>query len=92
MRYRRHDANVFPYAFDLIELNGDGLRRDPLEERKATLASILPNTAPGLRFNERLKHKDGEIVFRHACKLGLEGIAWKRKDSIYRSDRSLGWL
>ena len=46
MRYRRHDANVFPYAFDLIELNGDDLRRDPLEERKATLASILPNTAP----------------------------------------------
>jgi bifunctional non-homologous end joining protein LigD len=27
---RRHDASVFPYAFDLIELNGDDLRRDPL--------------------------------------------------------------
>jgi ATP-dependent DNA ligase len=32
---------VFLYAFDLIELNGDDLRRDPLEVRKATLASIL---------------------------------------------------
>jgi ATP-dependent DNA ligase len=30
---------VFLYAFDLIELNGDDLRRDPLEVRKATLAS-----------------------------------------------------
>jgi hypothetical protein len=27
---------VFLYAFDLIELNGDDMRRDPLEVRKAT--------------------------------------------------------
>ena len=31
LRHRRHDASVFLYAFDLIELNGDDLRRDPLE-------------------------------------------------------------
>jgi bifunctional non-homologous end joining protein LigD len=37
IRYRRHDASVFLFAFDLIELNGDDLRRDPLEGRKATL-------------------------------------------------------
>jgi hypothetical protein len=37
---RRYDASVFIYAFDLIELNGDDLRRDPLEVRKATLASV----------------------------------------------------
>jgi ATP-dependent DNA ligase len=40
IRYRRHDASLFLYAFDLIELNGDDLRRDPLEVRKATLANI----------------------------------------------------
>ena len=85
IRYRRHDGSVFLYAFDLIELNGDDLRRDPLEVRKATLASILAKAAPGLRFNEHLEHEDGEIVFRHACKLGLEGIVSKRKDSPYRS-------
>ncbi|MGA8157142.1 MAG: hypothetical protein WB822_13235, partial [Rhodoplanes sp.] len=27
---------MFLYAFDLIELNGDDLRREPLEVRKAT--------------------------------------------------------
>jgi len=27
IRYRRNDASVFLYAFDLIELNGDDLRR-----------------------------------------------------------------
>jgi hypothetical protein len=36
------------YAFDLIELNGDDLRRDPLEVRKATLASILAKARPSL--------------------------------------------
>jgi ATP-dependent DNA ligase len=38
IRYRRHDADVFMWAFELIELNGDDLRRDPLNVRKATLA------------------------------------------------------
>jgi ATP-dependent DNA ligase len=34
IRYRRHDDSTFLYAFDLIELNGDDLRRDPPEVRK----------------------------------------------------------
>ena len=38
VRYRRNDARVFLYSFDLIEVNGEDLRRDPLEVRKATLA------------------------------------------------------
>ena len=46
IRYRRHDDSTFLYAFDLIELNGDDLRRDPLEVRKATLASMWPRPAP----------------------------------------------
>jgi bifunctional non-homologous end joining protein LigD len=48
IRYRRHDASVFLYAFDLIELNGDDLRRDPLEVRKATLANILARADRGI--------------------------------------------
>ena len=31
-------------------------------------------------------------MFRHACKMGLEGIVSKRKDSAYRSGRSPDWL
>src|SRR5205823_4502318 len=41
VRYRRHDESIFLYAFDLIELNGDDLRSDPLEGRKGTLEIIL---------------------------------------------------
>src|SRR5262249_60636903 len=72
IRYRRHDASVFRYAFDLIELNGDDLRREPLDTRKGTLASVLRRAAPGLRLNEHIEEEDGETVFRHACKMGLE--------------------
>jgi ATP-dependent DNA ligase len=36
---------VFLYAFDLLELNGDDLRRDPLQVRKATLTSVVANTS-----------------------------------------------
>jgi bifunctional non-homologous end joining protein LigD len=35
---------------------------------------------------------NGETVFRHACKLCLEGIVSKRKDSACRSGRLLDWL
>ena len=92
IRYRHHDAGVFLYAFDLIELNGDDLRRDPLQVRKATLASVLARAGCGLRFNEHMHEEDGPLVFLHACKLGLEGIVSKRKDSRYRSGRSPDWI
>jgi bifunctional non-homologous end joining protein LigD len=91
IRYRHHDGDVFLYAFDLIELNGDDMRRDPLEVRKATLRSMLAKAGLGLRFNEHLEG-DGPTVFAHACKMGLEGIVSKRKDSPYRSGRSPDWL
>jgi hypothetical protein len=88
-----HRANdsVIPHAFDLIEPNGEDLRPDPLEGRKATLAMMLAKAGPRIRLNEHMEG-DGATVFRHACKLGLEGIVSKRKDSAYRSGRSPDWL
>jgi len=75
----------------LIELNGDDLRRQSLERRKARLEIVLAKAGVGIQFNEHME-EDGEIVFRHACRLGLEGIVSKRKDSPYRSGRSPDWL
>jgi bifunctional non-homologous end joining protein LigD len=48
VRHHRANDSVFLYAFDLIELNGDDLRRDPLEVRKATFASIVAKAEPRL--------------------------------------------
>jgi bifunctional non-homologous end joining protein LigD len=52
---------------------------------------MLTKAGMGIRFNEHMEG-DGDIVFRHACKLGLEGIVSKLKDSAYRSGRSPDWL
>jgi bifunctional non-homologous end joining protein LigD len=87
VRHQRANGSVFLYAFDLIELNGDDLRRDPLEVRKATLRSMLAKAGLGLRFNEHIEG-DGPTV----CRLGLEGIVSKRKNSSYRFGRSPDWL
>ena len=59
VRHHRANESVFLYAFDLIELNGDDLRHDPLEGRKATLASIVAKAAPGIRFNKQMEGDSG---------------------------------
>ena len=87
----RRDRDVILYAFDLIELNGDDLRREPLEVRKATLTSLLTKTRAGIRINEHIE-ADGATVFRHACKLGCEGIVSKQRASPYRSGRTKTWI
>ena len=38
LRRRDNEADAFLYAFDLLELDGNDLRREPLEVRKQTLA------------------------------------------------------
>src|SRR5262249_16047414 len=91
VRHQRANDRIFLYAFDLIELNAHDLRPDPLEVRKATLASIVAKAGAGIRFNEHIEG-DGPTVFAHACKMGLEGIVSKRRDSSYRSGRSPDWL
>jgi hypothetical protein len=79
------------WAFDLIELDGADLRPDPLHARKDTLGTVLMRAAPGVRFNEHMEEEDGSVIFHHACKLGLEGIVSKRRESRYHSGRSRHW-
>ena len=85
---------MFLYAFDLIELNGEDRRRDPLAKRKADLSRLLADCGPGVLANEWVDggECDSRTVFKHACSLGLEGIVSKRKDSRYMSGRSPYWL
>jgi bifunctional non-homologous end joining protein LigD len=93
LRYRRQDGRVFLFAFDLLELNGRDMRREPLELRKRALAAALRVKAgAGIRFNDHCDDLPADVVFRHACKLGFEGIVSKRVGSPYRSGRSRDWL
>jgi len=92
LRRKPTGEHVLMYAFDLLELDRQDLRREPLETRKATLASLLRDCRPGVRLNGHLEHDDGAIVFHHACALGCEGIVSKRLGSPYRSGRCKDWL
>jgi len=67
------------------------LRPVPLEERKAALAELLRRPHHGIAFNEH-HTGDGAIIYRHACKLGCEGIVSKRLCSAYRAGPSPHWL
>ena len=44
-----------------------------------------------VRPNEHLT-EPGDLVFRHACKMGLEGIVLKRIGSRDRAGNSLDWI
>ena len=89
LRRRRNEANAFLYAFDLLELDGTDLRREPLETRKATLASVLRKTTEACGSTSIGAPM---AIFQHACQLGCEGIVSKRLGSSYRSGRSPDWL
>jgi bifunctional non-homologous end joining protein LigD len=91
LQSRAHDDQVFLYAFDLLELDGEDWRPRPLEERKAKLAKLLANARAGIQYSEHLEG-DGAAIFAHACKLGAEGIVSKHRKHPYRSGPSKVWL
>ena len=82
-RSRRSPGQIVYYAFDLLWLNGEDLRMEPLQERKKLLAKIIAKS--GVLFSANLEGDPCSIV-EQAGKLGLEGIVAKRRTSI--SDRA----
>jgi bifunctional non-homologous end joining protein LigD len=91
LRYRRHDHTAALCAFDLIELNGNDLRRTTIEQRKAALAKLLLRQTDGIAFNQHYDG-DGAIIFKRACALGCEGIVSKQLGSPYRSGHTDHWV
>jgi bifunctional non-homologous end joining protein LigD len=86
IRRARHGNEAVLIAFDLIELDGEDLRRTSIEQRKRKLGKLVRGPHPGIVLNEVFEG-DGEVLFAHACKLGCEGIVSKRLGSPYRSGR-----
>src|ERR1700679_3850794 len=77
------------YAFDLLYLNGFDLRNAPLFERKALLQKLIDKT--DILFSESFE-TDGTAMLKHACKMGLEGVVSKVRDSRYNSGRGKDWV
>jgi bifunctional non-homologous end joining protein LigD len=78
------------YAFDLLWLNGDDLRKLPQIERKLALKVLLKSIGRPIQYSEHLTG-DGQEIFEHAAKLNWEGIVSQKADAPYRSERTEAW-
>ncbi|MEO7136833.1 MAG: non-homologous end-joining DNA ligase, partial [Gemmatimonadales bacterium] len=78
------------FAFDLLAVDEFDVRPLPLAKRKALLRKLLPQVGL-IRFLDHFEG-EGEVLYEHVRKLGLEGIVAKRADSAYRAGRSSSWI
>lgn len=81
--YRR--GNPYLYAFDILWLNGNDLRKKTLVERKRKLRRLIPQQPFPLLYTD---HEDGHgaQLYEAACSLDLEGIVAKWKQGTYVED------
>ncbi|MDO3434792.1 DNA ligase D [Rhizobium sp. CBN3] len=86
----RDDRFVF-YAFDLLHLDGHSLVNVALIDRKQLLESLLPDDNDKLRYSGHF-NESGGLVLDHACRLSLEGVISKLRDSKYTSGRKGDWI
>ena len=81
------------YAFDLLMLSGEDIRREPLIDRRERLRDLVGEHDPTfpLQFSDHIVG-NGPAFFDKAQEIGLEGIVSKLADSRYRSGYSTSWL
>ena len=86
----QHWVPVFMYVFDILWLEGHDVRPLPLRTRKRLLRSALQFHG-NVRWTQ-YRNRDGEALFKEACRKGWEGLMAKRADSPYVTTRSRDWL
>jgi bifunctional non-homologous end joining protein LigD len=79
------------YAFDLLWLDGEDLRKLPLIERKERLKQLIQPGGIGRILYAQHVEGRGKEFFEAICQRDLEGIVAKRKLSVYKDD-GIGWL
>jgi bifunctional non-homologous end joining protein LigD len=89
---RKHDKRAMLYAFDLLAGDGEDLCGLPLSLRKAGLAQLLSNPVDGIFIAEYEQGDIGDVLFRVACNMGLEGIVSKHLDRAYGAGTCNHWL
>ncbi|MDB5914717.1 MAG: ATP-dependent ligase-like protein [Ramlibacter sp.] len=85
-------SQIVYYLFDLPYCAGHDLRDVPLEQRREVLQRIVERKPhPNVRFSSVFDARPEEIL-NSACRLGLEGVIAKRRDSAYVNRRSSDWI
>jgi bifunctional non-homologous end joining protein LigD len=88
----KHNDEVQLYAFDILALDGDDLRKLPLHLRKNNLARLLARRADGIHLAPFEQGEIGPDLFKAACDMMLEGLVSKRRDSRYQAGTSRNWI
>jgi bifunctional non-homologous end joining protein LigD len=89
---RSGDVPLVYYVFDLLSLEGKGLRDQPPSARRKALANVLKGAPDNIRLSDELRGSKDELV-RVAKEFDLEGLVAKRKTSVYESGRRSGaWV
>jgi bifunctional non-homologous end joining protein LigD len=86
-----HGGELRVLVFDLLYLDGEDLRQQPLEARRAWLDQLLQDRHEPLYLCNGIAG-DGPAVARAACAAGLEGIVSKLRSAPYSAGRSGHWL
>jgi len=86
----QHYVPVFLYVFDILWLEGHDVRPLPLRTRKRLLKNALQFHG-NVRWTQ-YRNRDGEELFKEACRKGWEGLIAKRAESPYVTTRSKDWL
>jgi bifunctional non-homologous end joining protein LigD len=86
-------ATLTFFAFDLLEINGEDIRKQPQIDRKTRLEEIVGTFGEqgAIYYSEHVQG-EGDKVFASLCDQGQEGIVSKRADAPYRSGRTRSWL
>src|SRR3954452_386260 len=79
---RNHEVRL--YAFDLLQHDGVDMRDETLEIRKLWLGKLLKRSSDGIILNEHEAGEIGPALFEQACKMGVEGIVSKHRESAYK--------
>ncbi|MEJ5991495.1 DNA ligase D [Ramlibacter sp. PS3R-8] len=88
---KRTEQIVF-YLFDVPYCAGHDLRDVPLLQRREVLQRIVERKPhPNVRFSEVFDVPPRQML-DSACRLGLEGVIAKRRDSAYVCRRSSDWI
>jgi bifunctional non-homologous end joining protein LigD len=73
---KRRCASAQLYAFDLLEVDGEDLRGEPIKARKRVLTQLLGNDRAGLLISQPIDAA-ADVAFQRICQVGLEEN-WRR--------------
>ncbi len=87
------DAPTVLMVFDLLELDGEDWRAQPLSARRDRLATLLAASSPALRLSPRVGGDSWPALAALRARsraLGVEGFMLKRLDAVYGIGRTKG--